>query len=164
MLVFRSPSVNFSDLLPVDDDPRAIRNLVIKLHRSQVGLVSVPVYALRSGGFCPLIDRLDQRAPDSLAPRGLRGEEILQIAARANHDRAAMKYVMNQTEEAFIFLRNQGMHGLIGVKEARPSHPRNIIWQRRRAHTPVKAVIAFPKAFPLNKVCGEYRTNNQRVS
>src|SRR5260221_3728620 len=144
-------------LLAVDDESRALRDLVVEPHRRRVRLVRLPVDARRTGLARLRVDRLDQRAPDTLAARRLAGEEILQIAGRSDHRRAAMKDVMDEAEKLLVELGDQGVNGLVGIEEARPRH----LGDRRGNRALVKAVIALPERLPPGEIGGGDGTDDQ---
>jgi hypothetical protein len=58
-----------------------LRDLVIEQPRGAVGLVRLPVDARRSRKAGLSIDGFDQCPADTLAARGLGGEQVLQITA-----------------------------------------------------------------------------------
>ena len=72
-----------SKLLAVDDESLMLRDLVIEQPRGAVGLMRLPVDARRSRKAGLLINAFDQRPADTLAARGLDGEQVLQITAPA---------------------------------------------------------------------------------
>src|SRR6202022_4451550 len=80
-----------SNLLAVDDETRALRYPVVEFHRRQVTFLGLPIDTYRSGHSCPIINGLNQCAPDSRAAFGLIGKQILQIAGRFNRDGTSMK-------------------------------------------------------------------------
>src|SRR6185437_3887208 len=156
------PSVDMGDLnlLAVDDEARAFRDFIVERHRRQVGLVGLPVDARRAGFSRPLIDGLDQGATNAFAACRLSGEEVLQIAGRADHDGAAMKEIVNQTEKSPVLLGDHRMDRLIGVEEARPRH----LGDLGRKGALVEAVVALPERRPLGEVGGCYGADDQLAS
>src|SRR5271168_3865267 len=104
-----------SKQLAIDDESGMLGDLVIERSRGEVGFVGLPVDARRSGEPCLLINPLDQRATDAFAARGLRGEQILQIAQRLDRGGAAVKEIMRKPEQFAAALGDKAVHGLVSV-------------------------------------------------
>ena len=63
-----------------------------------------------------------------------------------------MKKKMRQAEQPSRVLRDQSMHWLIPIDEARPCHVRNCVWQRGPLSSAVKRVVTVPQDFPFGKI------------
>src|ERR1017187_8071473 len=88
-----------SEQLAIHDKSGVLRYLVVKLHRGEVCLVRLPVYAGRSGTLRLFINALDQRSADASSTRGLAGEQILQIAGQLNGRGAPVKQIVHQPDQ-----------------------------------------------------------------
>src|SRR5260221_1266235 len=88
-----------SQRLAVDQEARALGDLVVQEHRPGVRLVRLPVDPLGPGNPCPFVHRLDQRTADALAAAGLGGEEGLQIAGGPNQYGAAMEEIVDEADQ-----------------------------------------------------------------
>src|SRR6266404_5856964 len=144
-----SESESSSEQFAIDDKSGVLRDLVIKLHRGEVRLVCLPVYARRSGKLRLLIDSIDQCSAHTFSARGLAGEQILQIAGGFDGRGAPVEEVVRQAKQFSAALSDKAMYRLICIEEARSGHPRNFIGRRRRAGPPVKRVVSMPQRKPL---------------
>src|ERR1700723_436225 len=89
---------------------------------------------------------------DALTAHGIRGEKIRKVTSRRNLNRAAMIKKMRETDDPAGDLRHQRVHGLVGIKKARPGHPADLWRQRGFAGAAIERIVAFPKLTPLGKI------------
>src|SRR5271165_5977201 len=79
--IFRQvPPAPGLDLLAVDDEARALGDLVVKLPGGHIAFLGVPINAGTSRQLRPLVDTLDQGAANALAACGFGREQILEVA------------------------------------------------------------------------------------
>src|SRR3954451_1666314 len=118
-VIHRAPAT-WSEDLAIDDEAGTFRDPVVQALRREIGLMRLPIDARRSRELGALVDAMDQRRGDTLAARGLKREQILQIAGWLDRGGAAMKQIVRQPEQAAVALGNQRMHRLVRIEEALP--------------------------------------------
>src|SRR5262245_14213436 len=83
--------------LPILDEARALRHLVVERAGIGIGLVGQPVDPARASRARPLLDRRDQRAAEPQIARAFSHEQVLQIAVVADGPARAVKEIVHDT-------------------------------------------------------------------
>ena len=108
-----------------------------------------PVDAEGSGFFCCTIYSLNELTADALAAERLVCEEVVEIAGGLDGERGAVEEVVDDADELSVLLRDQSVHGFVGVEEAGPGGLGDGFVQSCCAVTAIESVVAEPKGKPL---------------
>ena len=111
-----------------------------------------------------LINGFDQGLTDTLPPRLLRCEKVLQVADRLDDDHAAVKQIMRQTQQRTILFRHNAMHRFRGIEEARPSGLDDVFRQRSGAMAVIEGVVTVPQRTPLRVIVRDRGANYHGVT
>ena len=107
-----------SQNLVIDNDTGSFCHAIVEAHCNRIGLMSLPIDAMRACGPRGIARRSDQRATDSLASCGINHEQVLEVARRGSLDGASVEEEVRQTEQIAVAFSNECVHGLARVKEA----------------------------------------------
>lgn len=117
---------------------------VVQPARGDIAFMRQPVDAACTGvaGFSS--DTVQKCARNAATARGLRGEEILQVAAVGNRRCAAMIEIMREADEFAAGFRYERVNRLARIEEARPCLGGDLRGQCGFAAASVEGVIAVP--------------------
>ena len=104
MMGFRVPL----ELVRVDDEPGVATDLVVQRASRSIGGMGMPVNAAAPRRACGVVDGTDETAPDAPASQVLRREKVLQVTDVVQTRGAAMKEIVNKTNNRSVALSDEG--------------------------------------------------------
>ncbi len=112
----------------------------------------MPIDTADSSESSLLVNRIDQQSSNPVAANRFLCEQVLEITGGCDGNRAAMKNVMDQTDQLSCVFGDKGMERFVGIEEPSPSHLRDRIGQGRRPEPAVELVVTLSEREPLGKV------------
>ena len=108
-------------------------------YRSLASPIFLPELYIALHHFCPFFSEGFRRRP----------AQVLLGRLRLDGRGAAVEEIVREAEQFPAALRDQPMHRLIGIEEARPRHSRDVGGKRGRTRAAVKRVVSVPQGQPL---------------
>src|SRR5580658_6181374 len=152
--------IRFGDAADVADEVVGGRQPVVDPARRRVALTGVPIDAAPSVALAARDQLADQRRADALPARTGRDKEVFEVARRPAPPRVRMQHVVAEADDMAIRAdRNQRVHGLRRIEDARPRRPGDVLGDARL----VERAVRRPQRAPRRFVC-RVRVPNRRFA
>lgn len=137
---------------PVDYKSAAFGYPIVKSPRDAIGLVRLPINSMAIGQARLVHDGCNERRAHPATSRFMASEEILKIADVGDRRGAAMKQVMNESNQLSVHFSDQRMYRLGLVEEAIPSKHCHCWRKAGGADSAIEFIVAVPELQPLFEV------------